>query len=94
MPCCLLIWTDFKNVNDKLGHGAGDKLLEQAGGRIKACVRDIDTVARMGGDEFTIILLNVGDSKQVKTIAEKILNELTSPFISSMILLISLVALV
>ena len=70
----------FKTVNDKLGHGAGDILLKQAGERIKACVRDMDTVARMGGDEFTIILTNVGHAEQVKIVADKILNELSKPF--------------
>ena len=70
----------FKKVNDKLGHGAGDLLLKQAGERIKACVRDMDTVARMGGDEFTIILTNVGHAEQVKIVADKMLNELSKPF--------------
>ena len=70
----------FKKVNDKLGHGAGDILLKQTGERIKACVRDMDTVARMGGDEFTVILTNIGNSEQVKIVADKILNELSKPF--------------
>jgi len=70
----------FKKVNDKLGHGAGDILLQQAGVRIKACVRDMDTVARMGGDEFTVILTNIGQVDQVKIVADKILNELSKRF--------------
>jgi diguanylate cyclase (GGDEF)-like protein/PAS domain S-box-containing protein len=70
----------FKTVNDNLGHGAGDILLKQAGERIKACIRDMDTVARMGGDEFTVLLTNVCNAEQVKIVAGKILHELTKPF--------------
>ena len=70
----------FKTVNDKLGHGAGDILLKQAGERIKACVRDMDTVARMGGDEFTVIIPNISNTEQIKIVTEKILTELAKPF--------------
>src|SRR5271167_3701075 len=47
---------DFKNVNDRLGHVTGDKLLVQVGQRIKACVRNVDLVARLSGDEFAVIV--------------------------------------
>ena len=70
----------FKKINDKLGHGTGDLLLQKAGDRIKACLRDLDTVARMGGDEFTVILPNVSDAEQTKIVTEKILTQLTKPF--------------
>jgi diguanylate cyclase len=47
---------DFKNVNDKLGHATGDKLLVQVGHRLRACARDVDLVARLSGDEFAVIV--------------------------------------
>lgn len=70
----------FKKVNDRLGHEAGDLLLQQVGERIRACVRDIDTAARMGGDEFTVILTNINNAEQTKMVTEKILTELAKPF--------------
>lgn len=71
---------DFKKVNDELGHDAGDRLLKQAATRIKTCVRATDTVARMGGDEFTVILIDVDDENQAKLVAEKIRTKLKKPF--------------
>ncbi|WP_133131434.1 diguanylate cyclase domain-containing protein [Legionella yabuuchiae] len=71
---------DFKKVNDDLGHDTGDRLLKQAASRIKSCVRAIDTVARMGGDEFTVILTEVDDDEQAKLVADKIRTKLEKPF--------------
>lgn len=70
----------FKEVNDLLGHDAGDILLCQAAERICACVRRTDTVARLGGDEFTVILTEVNDVKYVAVLAQKIADELARPF--------------
>ena len=70
----------FKNVNDSLGHDIGDLLLKQVAVRIHACIRDADTVARMGGDEFTIILTDFNESKQIIIVANKILSKLRTPF--------------
>lgn len=70
----------FKNVNDRLGHEAGDLLLLQIGERITACVRETDTVARMGGDEFTVILTNIKNNEEINIVTKKILSELTKPF--------------
>jgi diguanylate cyclase (GGDEF)-like protein/PAS domain S-box-containing protein len=70
----------FKQVNDKLGHEAGDILLKQAADRIKACIRESDIVARIGGDEITVILENINNSAQVKIVAEKLLLELSRSF--------------
>ncbi len=69
----------FKLVNDNLGHGAGDKLLREVAERIKLCVRDSDTVARMGGDEFIIILPHVRNSDGLVVIARKILQKIYEP---------------
>jgi diguanylate cyclase (GGDEF)-like protein/PAS domain S-box-containing protein len=70
----------FKQVNDVLGHDAGDALLIEASQRICECVRDSDTVARLGGDEFTVILYG-GDCVSVaERVCEQMLARLTQPF--------------
>jgi len=71
---------DFKIVNDTLGHDAGDALLREAAKRITACVRKSDTVARMGGDEFTVIISNARTPNSVERVAKKIVANLASPF--------------
>jgi diguanylate cyclase (GGDEF)-like protein/PAS domain S-box-containing protein len=70
----------FKDVNDLLGHAAGDQLLQEVAQRISACVRDTDTVARIGGDEFTVLLTDVTSPPHIETIAAEILDELRRPF--------------
>jgi diguanylate cyclase (GGDEF)-like protein/PAS domain S-box-containing protein len=70
----------FKLVNDSLGHGAGDELLRGAADRIRQQVRESDTVARIGGDEFAVILRDITSREAVSGIAEKIINALTAPF--------------
>lgn len=70
----------FKEVNDLLGHDAGDKLLRQCADRICGCVRAADTVARLGGDEFTVILTGLESRTHVEDIAQKILDQLARPF--------------
>ena len=71
----------FKTVNDTLGHDIGDILLKKTANRICKCIRSTDTLARMGGDEFTVILTEVHDAEQIKIVAEKILSEVRTPFI-------------
>ncbi|WP_229458866.1 GGDEF domain-containing protein [Massilia glaciei] len=70
----------FKAVNDELGHAAGDELLRQAAHRINGCVRDTDTVARIGGDEFTVILTDVTREAHIDVIARELLDALGAPF--------------
>jgi len=70
----------FKQVNDLLGHDAGDQLLKEAADRIAACVRASDTVARLGGDEFTVILSALGHRDHVEHLAQKLLDTLSKPF--------------
>lgn len=70
----------FKQVNDLLGHDAGDLLLCQAADRIKRCVRKTDTVARLGGDEFTVILGELDSPDHAEQVVRKILGTLADPF--------------
>ena len=70
----------FKEVNDSLGHAAGDQMLQEVAHRINACVRETDTVARLGGDEFIVILTDVTRPDHIESIAAKILDELRKPF--------------
>jgi len=69
----------FKNVNDTLGHWAGDCLLQAIGARIQNCLRKTDTVARMGGDEFTIILPGLNKVGESTEIARKLIKVIKKP---------------
>ena len=71
----------FKLINDTHGHDAGDLLLQEVAKRIKACVRDSDTVARMGGDEFTVILCNVVDMESINFVARRIIDAIATPIL-------------
>lgn len=70
----------FKNVNDSLGHGVGDQLLQAVASRLTACLRVEDTAARLGGDEFIISLPELADSAEPARVAARILAELAQPF--------------
>jgi diguanylate cyclase (GGDEF)-like protein len=78
-----LLWLDlddFKVVNDSLGHQAGDQLLLAVGERVRACLRPGDTPARMGGDEFTVLLADVDGRQGAIRVAERVGTELAAPF--------------
>jgi diguanylate cyclase (GGDEF)-like protein len=80
---CAVLYLDlnkFKAINDSLGHEAGDQLLKQVAGRLKTTVRDVDTVARMGGDEFAILLEAASSTKEVTTIVQRIQARLALPY--------------
>ncbi|MDX2422194.1 MAG: GGDEF domain-containing protein [Amphritea sp.] len=75
----------FKNLNDTLGHAMGDLLLQHVTGRLTACLREGDTVARFGGDEFVVLLDNLSvhaieAAAQTKDIATKISHSLNQPY--------------
>lgn len=70
----------FKDVNDSLGHTAGDELLCIVGARLTQAVRQVDTVARMGGDKFTLILSGINQIFDVELVARKVLEQLSLPF--------------
>ncbi len=71
---------NFKHINDTLGHDAGDELLIQVARRLQEQIRKVDTIARVGGDEFTVILTHLSNQTAVKMVAEKLLRALSEPF--------------
>ena len=72
---------DFKQINDSLGHAAGDALLTQGADRLRACLRAGDTAARLGGDEFAVLLEGcVDDGEEAMHVAERIANAFARPF--------------
>ncbi|WP_207061502.1 bifunctional diguanylate cyclase/phosphodiesterase [Motiliproteus sp. SC1-56] len=71
---------DFKRINDTLGHDVGDQLITLAASRVRDTVRQTDTVARYGGDEFLVILTDLDEPDDATRVAEKVLNTLASPF--------------
>ncbi len=72
---------DFKNVNDSLGHSAGDDLLKAAAARLRSLVRPSDIAVRLGGDEFTIIIDPVESPEQVEQVASRIVQAFKKPFV-------------
>jgi diguanylate cyclase (GGDEF)-like protein len=82
MLALLMIDLDrFKNINDTLGHGMGDALLRMIGAKLKSCIRDCDTLARWGGDEFVLLLPGLQDSSTAITVAQRCLAALKEPFV-------------
>jgi diguanylate cyclase (GGDEF)-like protein len=71
---------DFKLVNDTLGHAAGDELLKQAAARLRSAVREGDTVARISGDEFAVVLNELARQEDAALVAQKIIDRLAAPF--------------
>ncbi|TLY16240.1 MAG: EAL domain-containing protein, partial [Nitrospirae bacterium] len=71
----------FKAINDTLGHDIGDQLLKAVAERLKSCVRQMDTVARMGGDEFGILLEAIPSERGLTTLAQRILDTIAQPFV-------------
>lgn len=81
--CVAVLYMDldnFKVINDTLGHEVGDSLLKAVSERLKTCLRPEDTVARFGGDEFTMLLEDIEDTDEAKRVAERITEVLRTPF--------------
>lgn len=72
---------NFKNINDTLGHQIGDMLLHSVGQRLLGCVREEDTVARIGGDEFLILLPDLDRGDEARRVAEKVIAAIAKPFL-------------
>jgi len=70
---------NFKIVNDTLGHEKGDELLIEVANRVVKCLRESDTVARVGGDEFAFVLENIATNDNVIHIVEKIIHAISAP---------------
>ncbi len=70
----------FKLVNDTLGHDVGDLLLQETSERLKTCVRNTDTVSRLGGDEFTVLMPGLHDPRDAPLVANRILEAVSAPF--------------
>lgn len=80
---CALLFLDldrFKDINDRRGHVAGDMLLKEVAKRLRTLVRESDTVARLAGDEFTVVLCGIGAREDCAHVAEKIIAAIGSPF--------------
>jgi len=71
----------FKEVNDTLGHDSGDLLLVEAARRLRQCVRECDTVARMGGDEFTVLLTELTPDTNLESLLQKLLHSMAQVFV-------------
>ncbi|HEX6394269.1 MAG TPA: EAL domain-containing protein [Acidimicrobiales bacterium] len=71
----------FKDVNDSLGHSAGDHLLCEVADRLRGCLRNADTAARLGGDEFAVLLEDLNETDDAAAVADRILDALSVPFV-------------
>jgi len=81
--CLAVLFLDldrFKVINDSLGHNIGDQLLQAVAARVQSCVRESDTVARIGGDEFTLLLPSLTRSEDAAVVSHKILEAVRYPF--------------
>jgi diguanylate cyclase (GGDEF)-like protein len=71
---------NFKAVNDRHGHAVGDRYLVEIAARLKTCVREYDTVARVGGDEFCMLVAGMPAAERIESLAERILQVVRQPF--------------
>jgi len=78
---CYLDLDDFKPVNDRYGHQAGDELLKEVALRLERSIRESDTVCRIGGDEFIILFSNILDENEIERLGDQLLQEVCKPFV-------------
>ncbi len=71
---------DFKYINDTYGHCAGDTLLQETAARLQHCVREVDTIGRLGGDEFIVLIEDFSDPSHTIKVAERILSSISAPY--------------
>ncbi|KAF0814494.1 putative signaling protein [Andreprevotia sp. IGB-42] len=71
----------FKTINDRLGHNAGDVLLQQVAGRLSSCLRMTDTASRLGGDEFVVMLPQISGPESVSAVIAKLRRSLAAPYL-------------
>ncbi len=81
LAVCFLDLDRFKTINETLGHKIGDKLLQSVAQRLNRCLGSRDTISRWGGDEFTLLLSEIGDARDAARVAEEILNVLKPAFL-------------
>ncbi|MGQ0650870.1 MAG: putative bifunctional diguanylate cyclase/phosphodiesterase [Betaproteobacteria bacterium] len=79
-PYLFLDLDNFKPINDRLGHQVGDALLKMIASRLRASVRGEDFVARIGGDEFCVLLQDIADAREAASVAQKLVHELAKPY--------------
>src|SRR5258708_8847483 len=71
----------FKFINDTLGHPFGDRVLTEVAGRLRLCLREIDTIARFGGDEFVALIEDFAAPGDIVSVAQKLLHALRGPLL-------------
>lgn len=81
LAICYFDLDGFKPVNDKLGHEAGDRLLVELASRLRACLRETDTIARMGGDEFAVLLCDLKSMEEGSQTLNRLLARINEPFV-------------
>ena len=82
MPVVLYIDLDrFKAVNDRLGHSIGDAVLQEVAKRLLSCVRSIDMVARVGGDEFAVVMVSAQPERVAQALAQQIIDLVSATYI-------------
>ena len=72
---------NFKNINDTLGHAVGDRVLEETAARLDGCCRKSDTIARLGGDEYTLLITNLAQCDEAARVARELLGVFAKPFL-------------